>query len=299
LERRNKLAEIIDGKKISDEIKKDVKTEVERLKSKGVVAGLAAILVGDNPASQVYVGRKSKACGEVGIYSEVKKFPKEMTESELLSEIEIYNKKPEINGILVQLPLPGHISEEKIITAIDPKKDVDGFHPYNVGMMVAGKPIFLPCTPYGIQELLYRSGNDPSGKHVVILGRGNLVGKPLSVMLSQKAKGANATVTLCHTGTVDLPKFTQQADILISAMGKARFVTKDMVKPQAVVVDVGINKVEDRFSEKGYKLVGDVDFDEVCKVVKAITPVPGGVGPMTVVMLLCNTLKAAKMQRGA
>ena len=292
------MAEIIDGKKISDEIKKDVKTEVERLKSKGVVAGLAAILVGDNPASQVYVGRKSKACGEVGIYSEVKKFPKEMTESELLSEIEIYNKKPEINGILVQLPLPGHISEEKIITAIDPKKDVDGFHPYNVGMMVAGKPIFLPCTPYGIQELLYRSGNDPSGKHVVILGRGNLVGKPLSVMLSQKAKGANATVTLCHTGTVDLPKFTQQADILISAMGKARFVTKDMVKPQAVVIDVGINKVEDLSSEKGYKLVGDVDFDEVSKVVKAITPVPGGVGPMTVVMLLCNTLKAAEMQRG-
>lgn len=292
------MAEIIDGKKISDEIKKDVKTEVERLKSKGVVAGLAAILVGDNPASQVYVGRKSKACGEVGIYSEVKKFPKEMTESELLSEIEIYNKKPEINGILVQLPLPGHISEEKIITAIDPKKDVDGFHPYNVGMMVAGKPIFLPCTPYGIQELLYRSGNDPSGKHVVILGRGNLVGKPLSVMLSQKAKGANATVTLCHTGTVDLSKFSKQADILIVAMGKAKFVTKDMVKPQAVVIDVGINKVEDLSSEKGYKLVGDVDFDEVSKVVKAITPVPGGVGPMTVVMLLCNTSKAAKMQRG-
>ena len=292
------MAEIIDGKKISDEIKKDVKTEVERLKSKGVIAGLAAILVGDNPASQVYVGRKSKACGEVGIYSEVKKFPKEMTEAELLSEIEIYNKKPEINGILVQLPLPGHISEEKIITAIDPKKDVDGFHPYNVGMMVAGKPIFLPCTPYGIRELLYRSGNDPSGKHMVILGRGNLVGKPLSVMLSQKAKGANATVTLCHTGTVDLSKFSKQADILIVAMGKAKFVTKDMVKPQAVVIDVGINKVEDLSSEKGYKLVGDVDFDEVSKVVKAITPVPGGVGPMTVVMLLCNTLKAAKMQRG-
>lgn len=292
------MAEIIDGKKISDEIKKDIKAEVGRLKSKGITVGLAAILVGDNPASQVYVARKSKACGEVGIYSEVKRFPKEMTESELLSEIEIYNKKPEINGILVQLPLPGHISEEKIITAIDPKKDVDGFHPYNVGMMVAGKPIFLPCTPYGIQELLYRSGNDPSGKHVVILGRGNLVGKPLSVMLSQKAKGANATVTLCHTGTVDLSKFSQQADILIVAMGKAKFVTKDMVKPQAVVIDVGINKVEDLSSEKGYKLVGDVDFDEVSKVVKAITPVPGGVGPMTVVMLLCNTLKAAKMQRG-
>jgi methylenetetrahydrofolate dehydrogenase (NADP+)/methenyltetrahydrofolate cyclohydrolase len=292
------LAEIIDGKKISDEIKKDIKTEVERLKSKGITVGLAAILAGDNPASQVYLARKSKACGEVGIYSEVKRFPKEMQESELLSEIERYNRKPEINGILVQLPLPSQISEEKIITAIDPKKDVDGFHPYNVGMMVAGKPVFLPCTPYGIQELLYRSGNDLSGKHVVILGRGNLVGKPLSIMLSQKAKAANATVTLCHTRTLDLPKFTRQADILIAAMGKAKFVTKDMVKRQAVVVDVGINKVEDRFSEKGYKLVGDVDFDEVCKVVKAITPVPGGVGPMTVVMLLHNTLKAAKMQKG-
>jgi methylenetetrahydrofolate dehydrogenase (NADP+) / methenyltetrahydrofolate cyclohydrolase len=292
------LAEIIDGRKISDEIKKDIKTEVERLKSKGITVGLAAILVGDNPASQVYVARKSKACGEVGIYSEVKRFPKEMQESELLSEIEMYNKKPEINGILVQLPLPSQISEEKIITAIDPKKDVDGFHPYNVGMMVAGKPVFLPCTPHGIQELLYRSGNDPSGKHVVILGRGNLVGKPLSIMLSQKAKGSNATVTLCHTGTVDLPKFTRQADILIAAMGKAKSVTKDMVKPQTVVIDVGVNRVEDPSSEKGYKLVGDVDFDEVCKVAKAITPVPGGVGPMTVVMLLHNTLRAAKMQGG-
>jgi methylenetetrahydrofolate dehydrogenase (NADP+)/methenyltetrahydrofolate cyclohydrolase len=291
-------AEIIDGKKISQEIREEIKKELESLENKGGKVGLAAILVGDDPASAIYVKFKTKGCDEVGFYSEVKRFPRELNESDLLAEIDRMNERKDINGILVQLPLPPQISEEKVILRIDPEKDVDGFHPFNVGMMLAGKPTFLPCTPYGIQELLIRSGNDPWGKHVVILGRGSLVGKPLSVMLSQKRKGANATVTLCHTGTKDIPHFTSQADILVAAMGKPEFVKKDMVKPGAVVIDVGVNRVEDKSAQKGYKIVGDVDFGEVSEVAKAITPVPGGVGPMTVTMLLKNTLKAARMQMG-
>jgi methylenetetrahydrofolate dehydrogenase (NADP+)/methenyltetrahydrofolate cyclohydrolase len=291
-------AEIIDGKKISQQIRDEIKLEVENLKKIGVTAGLGAILVGDNPASAIYVKYKTKGCEEVGIYSQVKRFPKELKESDLLAEIESLNKRDDINGILVQLPLPPQISEEKVILKIDPQKDVDGFHPFNVGMMLAGKPTFLPCTPYGIQELLIRSGNDPSGKHVVILGRGSLVGKPLSVMLSQKQKGANATVTLCHTRTKDLSHFTREADILVAAMGKPEFVKKDMVKPKAVVIDVGTNRVDDPSAKKGYRIVGDVDFQEVSQVAGSITPVPGGVGPMTVTMLLKNTLKASKMQKG-
>jgi methylenetetrahydrofolate dehydrogenase (NADP+)/methenyltetrahydrofolate cyclohydrolase len=291
-------AELIDGKKISEQIRAEVKKETESLKSKGIVPGLAAVLVGDNPASQIYVRSKAKACEEAGIYSEVLKYPKEMKESELLDLIAELNHKDKISGILVQLPLPEQISEEKIIKAIAPEKDVDGFHPYNLGLMLAGKPTFLPCTPYGIQELLMRSGNDPSGKHVAILGRGSLVGRPLSVILSQKAKGANATVTLVHTGTKDISKYTRQADIIVAAMGKPKFLTRDMVSPGAVVIDVGVNRVEDKTAEKGYRIFGDVDFNEVKEVAKAITPVPGGVGPMTVAMLLSNTLKAAKMQKG-
>lgn len=290
-------AELIDGKKISQEIKAEVKASVENLKSKGIVPGLAAVIVGDNPASHIYVRSKAKACDEVGIYSEVLKYPKDMKESELLELIDELNHKDTISGILVQLPLPEQISEEKMIKGISPEKDVDGFHPYNLGLMLAGKPSFLPCTPYGIQELLMRSGNDPVGKHVVILGRGSLVGRPLSVILSHKAKGANATVTLCHTGTKDIPKYTRQADIIVAAMGKPEFLTRDMVSPEAVVIDVGVNRVEDKTCEKGYRIVGDVDFDEVKEVAKAITPVPGGVGPMTVAMLMANTLKAAKIQR--
>lgn len=290
------MGEIIDGKKIASEIKEEVKSEIEKLKSKGITVGLAAVLVGEDPPSQVYVGMKSKACQKVEIHSEVLKFPQQTPESELLSQIDVLNKRPEIHGILVQLPLPSHIKEDKMIQRIDPKKDVDGFHPFNVGMMVAGKPIFLPCTPFGIQQLLTRSGNDPSGKHVVILGRGNIVGRPLSILLSQKAPGANATVTLCHTKTDNMSELTKKADILVAAMGKPKFVTKDMVKKDAVVIDVGVNRIEDPQSKKGYRLVGDVDFEAVKEIAKSITPVPGGVGPMTVAMLLCNTLKAAKLQ---
>jgi methylenetetrahydrofolate dehydrogenase (NADP+)/methenyltetrahydrofolate cyclohydrolase len=288
-------AEIIDGKRISSEIKERLKERIENLKKNGEVPGLAAILVGDNPASEVYVNMKAKACEKVGIHSEVYRYPKELPESELLKKIDELNKKKTIHGILVQFPTPEQISEEKVILTIDPKKDVDGFHPFNVGMMLAGKPTFLPCTPLGIQELLVRSGNDPSGKHVVILGRGSLVGRPLAPMLYQKAKRANATVCVCHTATRDLPRITQQADILIAAMGKAKFVTADMVKPKVVVIDVGTNRIEDPSTKSGYRLVGDVDFDSVSQVAKAITPVPGGVGPMTIAMLLSNTVKACEM----
>ncbi len=288
-------AEIIDGKKISSEIKENLKERIENLNKKGKLPGLAAILVGDNPASQVYVNMKAKACEKVGIQSEVYRYPKELSEPELLKKIEELNRKGTIHGILVQFPTPEQISEEKVILTIDPKKDVDGFHPFNVGMMLAGKPTFLPCTPLGIQELLVRSGNDPSGKHVVILGRGSLVGRPLAPMLYQKVKGANATVTICHTGTKDLSSITQQADILIAAMGRAKFVTAEMVKPGVVVIDVGTNRIDDPSAKSGYRLVGDVDFDSVSQVAKAITPVPGGVGPMTIAMLLSNTVKACEM----
>ena len=289
-------AEIIDGKRISSEIKGNLKEKLEDLKKKGIVPGLAAVLVGDNPASQVYVNMKAKACEEVGIYSEVFRYPQEFSESDLLKKIEELNQKGSTHGILVQFPTPEQISEEKVILAIDPKKDVDGFHPFNAGMMLAGKPSFLPCTPLGIQELLMRSGNDPGGKHVVILGRGSLVGRPLAPMLFQKAKGANATVTICHTATKDLANLTKQADILIAAVGKAKFVTADMVKPGVVVIDVGTNRIEDPSTKSGYRLVGDVDFDSVKEVAKAITPVPGGVGPMTIAMLLSNTVKACEIQ---
>jgi methylenetetrahydrofolate dehydrogenase (NADP+)/methenyltetrahydrofolate cyclohydrolase len=288
-------AEIIDGKKISAEIKEGLKEKINRLKERGKVPGLAAVLVGDNPASQVYVNMKVKACEEIGILSEVSRYPKELPESELLEKIRELNLQKHIHGILVQFPMPVQISEEKVILTIDSKKDVDGFHPFNVGMMVAGKPTFLPCTPLGIQELMVRSGHDPTGKHVVILGRGSLVGRPLAVMLFQKAKGANATVTVCHTATKNVADITRQADILIAAMGKARFVTKEMVKPGVVVIDVGTNRIDDPTTKSGYRLVGDVDFDAVSQIAGAITPVPGGVGPMTIAMLLSNTVRSCEM----
>ena len=288
-------AEIIDGKKISSEIKEGLKQKIEELKVKGKTPGLAAVLVGDNPASEVYVNMKAKACEKVGIFSQVYRYPKDLPESDLLEKINELNRKETIHGILVQFPTPDQISEEKVILAIDPKKDVDGFHPFNVGMMLAGKPTFMPCTPLGIVELLMRSGNDPSGEHVVILGRGSLVGRPLAPMLYQKAKGGNATVTVCHTRTRDLSSITSQADILVAAMGRARFVTADMVKQGVVVIDVGTNRIKDPSTKSGYRLVGDVDFDSVSQVAKAITPVPGGVGPMTIAMLLSNTVKACEM----
>ena len=289
-------AKIIDGKATADQIKNELQKEITDLKKDGIVPGLAAVLVGDDMASSIYVRSKAKACEQIGIRSEVMRFPQDMTEEKLLEVINQLNNRVDINGILVQLPLPKQIDEENIIVAVDPKKDVDGFHPFNVGMMWAGKPTFLPCTPYGIQELLMRNGYDPSGKHVVILGRGSLVGKPLATMLVQKAKGANATVTVCHTRTVDMKYFSKQADILISAIGKAHFVGKDMIRSGAVVIDVGVNRLEDKTKEKGYRVVGDVNFEEVSEIAGAITPVPGGVGPMTIAMLLTNTVKAAKKQ---
>lgn len=289
-------ARIIDGKKIADDIKGEVKAEAERLKAqKGVVPGLAFILVGENAASHVYVRMKGKGCEEVGFYSVTLELPETTSEGTLLQKIEEFNRDNRIHGILVQLPLPKQISEEKAVEAVDPNKDVDGFHPTNVGLLVTGRPRFRPCTPAGVQELLLRSGIDPGGKHVVIVGRSNIVGKPLANMLSQKQPGANAVVTLCHTGTNDLSLYTKQADILIAAIGKAEAITGDMVKPGAVVIDVGINRVDDPKAKNGYRLVGDVHFESVSKVAGAISPVPGGVGPMTIAMLLKNTLEAAKM----
>lgn len=291
-------ARIIDGKKISEEVRSELGKEVEKLKAKGVTPGLAVVLVGENPASQVYVRMKGKACEKIGIHSITERLPESTSEEELLSLIDRLNKDPKYHGILVQLPLPKHINTTRVLDAIDPKKDVDGFHPVNVGKMMIGDPVFLPCTPHGIQELLLRSGYDPEGKHVVVVGRSNIVGKPLANILIQKREGANATVTICHTRTKDLARFTRQADILVAAAGHPNTITADMVKEGVVVIDVGVNRMEDPTREKGYRLVGDVDFDAVKEKAEAITPVPGGVGPMTIAMLLVNTVKAAKDQTG-
>ncbi len=289
------MAQIIDGKIIAEEIRREVKEETANLKSgHGLIPGLAFILVGDNPASQSYVRSKEKACGEAGFYSITERLPAETSENVLLDKVRVFNEDPRIHGLLVQLPLPKHISESKIIEAINPKKDVDGFHPYNVGKLMIGEDTLKPCTPAGIQEMLVRSGNDPAGKHVVIVGRSNIVGKPIANILFQKQAGANAVVTVAHTAARDLKAYTLSADILIAAIGKPGFVTGDMVRQGVVIIDVGINRVEDASAKNGYRIVGDVDFESASKVAKAITPVPGGVGLMTVAMLLKNTLKAAK-----
>lgn len=288
--------ELIDGKKIAQEIKDELKSEIERLKDKtGLVPGLVAILVGDNPASQVYVSSKAKACDEVGIYSKVDVFPSTISESKLIDKIDLYNIDKKINGILVQLPLPKHIDEDKIIEAISPKKDVDGFHPISVGNLVIGKDTFISCTPAGIFELLKRYNIQTEGKHVVIVGRSNIVGKPIANIMLQKKPNANSIVTVCHSAARDLKEYTLQADILIAAIGKANFISQEMVKEGAVVIDVGINRIDDPTSKKGYKIVGDVDFENVAPKTSYITPVPGGVGPMTIAMLLSNTLKSFKM----
>jgi len=292
------MANIIDGKKIAEDIKREVKEEARHLKeSKGVIPGLAVILVGDDPASQSYVKSKGKACEEVGFYSITELMPVDISEQNLLAKIDEFNRDSKIHGILVQLPLPKHINEQKIIEAIDPRKDVDGFHPMSIGKLVIGIDTFKSCTPAGIQELLIRSGNDPSGKHVVIVGRSNIVGKPIANILLQKQRGANAVVTVAHTGVSDLTSYIKSADILIAAIGKPEFITGAMLKPGVVIIDVGINRVEDGSSPKGYRIVGDVHFESASKVAKAITPVPGGVGLMTVAMLLKNTLKAASSQQ--
>lgn len=289
---------IIDGKKIAAEIREEVRQEVFLLQNRGIIPHLVALLAGDNPASHIYVRNKAKACQEVGIKSEVLNLPAAITEQELLDKIQQLNQRKEVSGILVQSPLPGHIQQQDIFNAVHIDKDVDGFNPYNLGLLLLGKPRFIPATPWGIQELLMRTGYDPTGKNVVIIGRGNIVGKPLAALLAQKAKGADATVTLCHSRTHNLVEVTHTADILVAALGYAHFVTKEMVKPGVVVIDVGINRIEDKNSASGYRIVGDVKFEEVAEVAKAITPVPGGVGPMTVAMLLKNTVKAAKMQNG-
>ncbi len=289
-------AQIIDGKKIAEEIKAEVKRETQKLLgTRHVTPGLAFILVGENPASQVYVRMKGKACEEMGFYSVTERKPDSISEQELLALIEKFNKDSKIHGILVQLPLPKHISEPKIIEAIDPRKDVDGFHPVNVGKLVVGEDALKPCTPVGIQELLVRSGNDPAGKHVVVVGRSNIVGKPVANILLQKQAGANAVVTVAHTGARDLTPFTKSADILIAAMGKAEFIRGEMLREGVVVIDVGTNRVEDPAAKSGYRIVGDVHFESASKVAKAITPVPGGVGPMRIAMLMKNTLKAAAL----
>ncbi len=285
-------ATLIKGSEISKQIKEELKQEVSRLKEKhNLVPGLATILVGEDEASKVYVGQKEKACKELGIYSERINLPGNTTEAELLSLVERLNKDSKIHGILVQLPLPKHINETNVLYAIDPKKDVDGFHPVNVGKLMLGEPDFIPCTPHGIQELLIRTGVETDGAEVVVVGRSNIVGKPIANMLLQKKKGANATVTVCHTGTKDLSSHTRRADILIVAAGKPKTITADMVKEGVVVIDVGVNRLETG-------LVGDVDFDAVKEKARAITPVPGGVGPMTIAMLMYNTVQAAKMQSG-
>jgi methylenetetrahydrofolate dehydrogenase (NADP+)/methenyltetrahydrofolate cyclohydrolase len=294
-------ATIIDGTSVADAIRVELRQRVAALKAVGVTPGLAVVLVGDDPASATYVRMKGKACEVLGIYSETVIRPSDCQEGELLGIIDRLNQDQRVHGILVQMPLPRHIDPNSIIERIDPKKDVDAFHPINVGKMLIGvEDGFLPATPRGVQELLVRSGNDPAGKHVVICGRSNIVGKPLAALLMQKRRGADATVTICHSRTKDLASITRQADILVAAMGIPRFIRADMVKEGVVVIDVGTSRVEDPDHPKGSRLVGDVDFEAVKEKAKAITPVPKGVGPMTIVMLMQNTVLAAErsLQRG-
>lgn len=286
---------LIDGKQVAENIRNELKVQVEELENlHNKVPGLVTILVGENPASKVYVNMKSKACSEIGMYSVVEKFDDTISENELLERVNYFNNNPDIHGILVQLPLPKHISEDKIIEGISPQKDVDGFHPVNVGNLVIGKETFYPCTPFGVLELLKRYSIETKGKHVVVVGRSNIVGKPVSNMLLQKKEGANAIVTICHSAASDLKKYTLQADILIAAIGVPEFIKKDMVKDGVVVIDVGVNRVEDPGTARGYRIVGDVDFVNVSQRASYITPVPGGVGPMTIAMLLKNTYLAFK-----
>ena len=285
-------AVIIDGKKLAAQFRAELKEKVAKLTSEGTVPGLAVILVGDNPASRSYVTAKEKACAEIGIYSSDNRLPESTSQDELLALIERLNNDDKIHGILVQLPLPKHIDEDKVIMAIRPEKDVDGFHPVNVGKMVIGQKAFLPCTPHGVVQMLLRNGVKLDGANVVVVGRSNIVGKPLANLLIQKAATGNATVTLCHTHTRNLAHFTRQADIVIAAAGRPNTITADMIREGAVVIDVGVNRVE-ADTPKGYKLVGDVDFDGVKEKASLLTPVPGGVGPMTITMLLFNTVQAA------
>jgi methylenetetrahydrofolate dehydrogenase (NADP+)/methenyltetrahydrofolate cyclohydrolase len=287
-------AELIDGKKVAKDIKAELKTRVEVLKDSGITPGLAAVQIGENPASTIYVNSKSRACQKIGMYSEVVRKPENIEQPELSEIITELNKRSDIDGILVQSPLPGHIDEMALTLQIDPSKDVDGFHPYNVGMTLLGRPTFLSCTPYGIIELMRRYQIDPEGKEVVILGRSNIVGKPLAAMLIQKWPDTNATVTVCHSRTQDIESICRRADILVAAIGQPEFVRSDMVKDGVVIIDVGQNLIEDSSTKKGNRLVGDVDFTACSEKASYITPVPGGVGPMTIAMLLTNTVISAE-----
>ncbi len=284
---------LIDGKETAKQIREELKTDIQKLMNEGKnVPGLVAIIVGDDPASKIYVKSKGKACNEIGMRTKTEEIPSSISEKELLNIIESYNNNPDYHGILVQLPLPEHISEDNIIEAISPTKDVDGFHPVSVGKLVIGKDTFRSCTPAGIQELLIRYKIETKGKHVVVLGRSNIVGKPIANIMLQKKEHANSIVTICHSAAPDVSYYTKQADILIAAIGVPEFVKADMVKEGVVIIDVGINRVEDSSKPKGYRLTGDVAFDEVAEKASYITPVPGGVGPMTIAMLLKNTYKA-------
>ncbi|WP_294140712.1 bifunctional methylenetetrahydrofolate dehydrogenase/methenyltetrahydrofolate cyclohydrolase FolD [uncultured Sanguibacteroides sp.] len=287
--------EIIDGKKVSTQIKEEIAEEVARLVAEGKkIPHLAAVLVGNDGASETYVANKVKACQAVGIKSTELRYGSDITEEQLLEVIRQLNEDSDIDGFIVQLPLPKHISEEKVLNTIHPDKDVDGFHPCNVGKMVLGLPTYLPATPAGIMELLARYDIDTEGKHCVVVGRSNIVGTPMAVLMSRKAKHANCTVTMCHSRTSNLKEITRQADILIVAIGVPHFITKDMVREGCVVVDVGIHRIPSETTKSGWKLVGDVDFEQVSPLCSYITPVPGGVGPMTIVSLLQNTIKACK-----
>ena len=292
-------AHIIDGKQVAAGIRAELKDEVARLKQRGVAPGLGVILVGDDPASVSYVTGKERACDELGIYSDHHHLPAGTSQADLGTVIRRLNEDSRIHGILVQLPLPKHLSESEAIFAIDPSKDVDGIHPVNVGKMVIGEDAFLSCTPHGVLQLLIRSGVKIEGSHVVIVGRSNLVGRPLANMLIQKKPTGNATVTVCHTRTKDLAHHTRQADILVAAVGQPKTITADMVRDGAVVIDVGVTRVEDATKRAGFRLVGDVDFDAVKEKASLITPVPGGVGPMTITMLLYNTVESAQRASGA
>lgn len=285
-------AQIIDGKAIAAQVRGEVAEKVSALKAKGITPCLAVILVGENPASVSYVTGKQKALAEVGMADRSMHLPESTSEDELLNIIDELNNDDSVHGILVQLPLPKHINEEKVLLSIKPEKDVDGFHPMNVGNLVIGKKAFLPCTPHGIIVLLEKMGIETSGKHAVVIGRSNIVGKPVSLLLVRKE--TNCTVTICHTGTKNMAEITRQADILIAAVGRPHTVTKDMVKPGAVVIDVGVNRIPDSTKKSGFRLVGDCDYSDLLETASYITPVPGGVGPMTIAMLMFNTLESAE-----
>ena len=290
----------IDGRAIAEKVYIDLRREIADLKSKSVTPGLAVVLVGDNPASRAYVRSKDKMSRELGLHSVKLELPESTGQEELLARVEELNRDPKVHGILVQSPPPKHIDEAAIVRALDPRKDVDGFHPLNVAKLAMGDPTgFVPCTPLGVQRLLIESKIDIAGAHVVVLGRSMIVGKPVALLLMQKAKGGDATVTVAHSRSKNLEEITRSADILIAAIGRAHFVKADHVRDGAVVIDVGINRVDDAASERGYRLVGDVAFEEVAQKAKAITPVPGGVGPMTIAMLMSNTVKAARMLSSA